>query len=135
MKIKSLFLFLVFMNFITGILVATYGREFLNFIALECFGKEKFYVYDKDAIFGMYMSYLIEFSFCIIFIYSIFCYWLYNKYRGAKFFLTSFCIFIIYFFIFCLIFNAYKLISFLMHFTPLCLMYVEIIIFYRFKKV
>lgn len=129
-----MFLFLIPINFILGLLVVDYGREFLNFVALEFFNQEKFYVYESNAMFGMLMSNLLEFSFCIIFIYSIFCYWLYNKYRGAKFFLTSFCIFIIYFFIFCLIFNAYRLISFFMHFTQFCLMYIEIIMFYRLKR-
>ncbi|RDU67464.1 hypothetical protein CQA53_00065 [Helicobacter didelphidarum] len=51
-----LFVFLIFVNFVIGLFITDYGIELLNFIALEWFGKERFYVYDtKNADFGIYI--------------------------------------------------------------------------------
>ena len=50
-----LFVFLIFVNFVVGLLVADYGIKLLNFIALELFNKKDFYVFDtRNSGFGIY---------------------------------------------------------------------------------
>lgn len=128
-----LFVFLIFVNLIVGLLVADYGIKLLNFIALELFNKKDFYVFDtRNSGFGIFMQYLITITFCLLLIYSFFWYLLYNKYQGIKFFFDYFCYF--YNLFFCLFFRVYRFSNFLIHFTPFCLMYIEIILLYRIKK-
>lgn len=130
-----LFVFLIFVNFVVGLLVADYGIKLLNFIALELFNKKDFYVFDtRYGGFGIFIQCSITTAFCFLLVYSFFCYLLYSKYQGINFLLIIFTIFIIYFFLFCLFFQRHRLFSFLIHFTPFCLMYIEIILLYRIKN-
>ena len=130
-----LFVFLIFVHFVVGVLVADYGIKLLNFIALELFNKKDFYVFDtRNSGFGIFMQYSITTAFCLLFTYNILCYWLYDKYQGIKFFPMISAIFVAYFCVFCLFFRAYRFFSFLIHFTPFCLMYIEIILLYRIKN-
>lgn len=129
------FLFLILINFIVGLLVANYGIVFINFIAFRLFNEIDLYVYrNTGAIFGLYMSHLINIAFWSLFMYSIFCYYLYIKYQDTKFFLIIFVIFVAYCVIFCLVFSSYRLVSLLLHFTTFWLMYIEIILLYRIKS-
>lgn len=129
-----LFVFLIFVNFVIGMLVADYGVKLLNFIAFEWFGKERFYVYARGYEIAIYAQSLLNFSIWLIPLYSMICYWLYDKYQGIKYFLIIFAIFVVYFFLLCFfVIWIYKLNTFLMHFSAFCLMYVEIILLYRIK--
>ena len=131
------FLFLILSNFITGMLVAHYGIKLFDFIALEFFNIEMFY-WDKSVFtrYAMYLYFesLLDFSIWLVPLYSILCYWLYNKYQGIQFFLIIFTIFIIYFFVLCLSFPSYRLANLLLNFSAFCLMYIEIILLYRIKN-
>lgn len=129
-----IFLFLVFGNFFIGILISESSIKLLNFIALEFFNEERFYVYAKGIGTGLYFFYLICFSFCIVVIYSAFCYGLYSKYKGINFFLIAILSFMVYFFLLCLKFSLYKLATFLLHFPAFWLMYIEIILLYRIRN-
>ena len=132
------FLFLILSNFIAGMLVAHYGIKLFDFIALEFFDIEMFY-WDKSVFtrYAMYLYFesLLDFSIWLVPLYSILCYWLYNKYQGLKYFLIIFAVFIAYFFLLCFfVIWIYKLNTFLMHFSAFCLMYIEIILLYRIKN-
>ena len=131
------FLFLIFVNFVIGIIIAEYGIKLFDFITFTFFNVERSY-WDK-AIFTQYAMYLyfkslLDFSIWLMPLYSLFCYWLYSKYQGIKFFLIIFAVFVAYFFLLCFfVIWIYKLNTFLMHFSAFCLMYIEIILLYRIK--
>ena len=67
------FLFSILINFIVGLLVANYGIVFINFIAFRLFNEIDLYVYrNTGAIFGLYMSHLINIAFWSLFLLGIF---------------------------------------------------------------
>ena len=132
------FLFLIFVNFVMGALIAEYGIKLLDFITFTFFNVEGSY-WDKSVFtqYAMYLYFesLLDFSIWLVPLYSILCYWLYNKYQGLKYFLIIVSIFIVYFFCLCFfVIWIYKLNTFLMHFSAFCLMYMEIILLYRIKN-
>ena len=120
-----LFVFLIFVNFVVGLLVADYGFKLLNFIALELFNKKDFYVFDtRNSGFGIFMQYSITTAFWLLFIYNVLCYWLYDKYQGIKFFLMISAIFVAYFCVFCLFFRAidFSVFSYILHLFAWCIL-------------
>lgn len=139
MAIKGEYLFLLFLllipiNFFGSMFVVAYGIDLLNFIALEFFNEKDFYVFkQKSGSAAMYGLYFINIGLWLFLAYSLFCYWLYSKYQGVKFFLIISAIFVAYFLYFILNFSSYRLANFLLHFIPFCLMYVEIILLYKSK--
>lgn len=77
-----LFVFLIFVHFVVGLLVADYGIKLLNFIALELFNKKDFYVFDtRNSGFGIFIQYSITTAFCLLFTHNVLCYWLYVSIR------------------------------------------------------
>lgn len=139
-QVVSIILFLLFIlltciNFIVGGLTSKYSYDSLNFIALEFFNEERFYVCARGIGTILYFQYLAYFFLGFVFIYSIFCYWLYSKYQGWKFFLIISNIFVVYFLLLRLfVFKAYKLHTLLLHFPAFWLMYIEIILLYRIRN-
>ncbi len=128
-----LFVLLIFINLIISMIAIEYIIKLINFIALEVFDKERFYVYDtKNAGFGMYMSFALNLSFCVILVFSIFCYWFYGKYRDSniKVFIIIFIVFLGYFLIFSFICHSYRLSFFILHFISFICMYIEIVCLY-----
>ena len=130
------FLFLIFVNFVMGALIAEYGIKLLDFITFTFFNVEGSY-WDKSVFtqYAMYLYFesLLDFSIWLVPLYSILCYWLYNKYQGLKFFLVIFGIFVVYFFCFCLYFSLYRFSNFLTLFSVFCLMYLEIVLLYKIR--
>ena len=127
-------LLLMYGNFHISVLTTDYGVKLLNFIALECFNEERFYVYARGIGTGLYLAGVAVVSIFAMSLYSLVCYGLYNKYQGIQFFLIIFTIFIIYFFVLCLSFPSYRLANLLLNFSAFCLMYIEIILLYRIKN-
>ncbi|EGD0127162.1 hypothetical protein R9R78_001925 [Campylobacter coli] len=127
-------LLLMFGNFYISALIADWGIKLLNFIALEWFNEERFYVYARGIGIGLYLAGVVVISLFAMSLYSLVCYGLYNKYQGIQFFLIIFTIFIIYFFVLCLSFPSYRLANLLLNFSAFCLMYIEIILLYRIKN-
>lgn len=127
-------LLLMFGNFYISALITDWGIKLLNFIALEWFNEERFYVYARGIGTGLYLAGVGVISLFAMSLYSLVCYGLYNKYQGIQFFLIIFTIFIIYFFVLCLSFPSYRLANLLLNFSAFCLMYIEIILLYRIKN-
>lgn len=127
-------LLLMFGNFYISALITDCGIKFLNFIALEWFNEERFYVYARGVGTGLYVVGVTVVSLFAMSLYGLVCYRLYSKYQGIQFFLIIFTIFTIYFFVLCLNFPYYNLANLLLNFSAFCLMYIEIILLYHIKS-
>lgn len=127
------FLFLVLGNLYVSFFIPGYCIDLLNFIALEFFNEKRFYVLARGIGTGLYVFAATLFALCAMTIYGIFCYWLYSKRQGWKYFLIIFAIFVAYFFIFCQVFPNYRLMMLLFHFPIFWLTYIEIILLYRIR--
>ena len=128
-SLPIILVFLVCVNFYISVFVSDYGIDLLNSMALKWFDEKRFYEYTVGATISVILC-----SFIFVVFYSLCCYWWYRKYQGAKYLLIIFAVFVVYFFCFILHFSSYRLLSFLMHFTNFCLMYIEIILLYRIKN-